>query len=86
MTNINSAACVAPMNLIALALLATPKQSMLETDLGAAAGAVRVVAAAGAVLVAGVDHRRRRSSRSCGMASAWASCSGTSIRSATCCR
>ena len=33
MTNINSAACVAPMNLIALALLATPKQSMLETDL-----------------------------------------------------
>ncbi|MET0532898.1 MAG: glycerol-3-phosphate 1-O-acyltransferase PlsB [Steroidobacter sp.] len=33
MTNINSAACVAPMNLLALALLATPKQSMLETDL-----------------------------------------------------
>ena len=33
MTNINSAACVAPMNLIALALLATPKQSMLESDL-----------------------------------------------------
>lgn len=33
MTSINSAACVAPMNLIALALLATPKQSMLETDL-----------------------------------------------------
>lgn len=33
MTNINSAACVAPMNLIALVLLATPKQSMLETDL-----------------------------------------------------
>ena len=33
MTNINSAACVAPMNLIALALLATPKQSMLEADL-----------------------------------------------------
>jgi len=33
MTNINGAACVAPMNLIALALLATPKQSMLETDL-----------------------------------------------------
>ncbi len=33
MTNINSAACVGPMNLIALALLATPKQSMLETDL-----------------------------------------------------
>jgi glycerol-3-phosphate O-acyltransferase len=33
MTNINSAACVAPINLIALALLATPKQSMLEGDL-----------------------------------------------------
>jgi glycerol-3-phosphate O-acyltransferase len=33
MTHINSAACVAPMNLIALALLATPKQSMLEGDL-----------------------------------------------------
>jgi glycerol-3-phosphate O-acyltransferase len=33
MTNINSAACVGPMNLIALVLLATPKQSMLETDL-----------------------------------------------------
>ena len=33
MTNINSAACVAPMNLIALTLLATPKQSMLEGDL-----------------------------------------------------
>jgi glycerol-3-phosphate O-acyltransferase len=33
MRNINGAACVAPMNLIALALLATPKQSMLETDL-----------------------------------------------------
>jgi glycerol-3-phosphate O-acyltransferase len=33
MTNINAAACVAPMNLIATALLATPKQSMLESDL-----------------------------------------------------
>jgi len=33
MTNINSAACVTPINLIALALLATPKQSMLEVDL-----------------------------------------------------
>jgi glycerol-3-phosphate O-acyltransferase len=33
MTNINSAACVAPINLIALTLLATPKQSMLESDL-----------------------------------------------------
>ena len=33
MTNINSAACVAPINLIALVLLATPKQSMLESDL-----------------------------------------------------
>src|SRR5262245_8985017 len=33
MTSINSAACVTPMNLIALALLATPKQSMLESDL-----------------------------------------------------
>ncbi|GFE79020.1 glycerol-3-phosphate acyltransferase [Steroidobacter agaridevorans] len=33
MTNINGAACVAPMNLIATALLATPKQSMLESDL-----------------------------------------------------
>jgi len=33
MVNINSAACVAPMNLIATALLATPKQSMLESDL-----------------------------------------------------
>jgi len=33
MTNINSAACATPINLIALALLATPKQSMLETDL-----------------------------------------------------
>lgn len=33
MTNINSAACVAPMNLVGLVLLATPKQSMLETDL-----------------------------------------------------
>src|SRR5688572_16862304 len=33
MININGAACVAPMNLLATALLATPKQSMLETDL-----------------------------------------------------
>ena len=33
MTNINSAACVAPMNLLAMVLLATPKQSMLESDL-----------------------------------------------------
>ena len=33
MTNINSAACVSPINLIALTLLATPKQSMLEGDL-----------------------------------------------------
>src|SRR5690606_32744461 len=33
MTNINSAACVTPINLIALVLLATPKQSMLESDL-----------------------------------------------------
>jgi glycerol-3-phosphate O-acyltransferase len=33
MTSINSAACVAPINLVALVLLATPKQSMLEGDL-----------------------------------------------------
>jgi glycerol-3-phosphate O-acyltransferase len=33
MTNINAAACVAPMNLLALVLLGTPKQSMLESDL-----------------------------------------------------
>jgi glycerol-3-phosphate O-acyltransferase len=33
MTNINSAACVTPINLLALVLLATPKQSMLEGDL-----------------------------------------------------
>ena len=33
MTNINSAACVMPINLIALALLPTPKQSMIEADL-----------------------------------------------------
>jgi len=33
MTNINAAACVTPVNLLALALLATPKQSMIETDL-----------------------------------------------------
>jgi glycerol-3-phosphate O-acyltransferase len=33
MTRINSAACAAPINLIALVLLATPKQSMLESDL-----------------------------------------------------
>ncbi len=33
MRNINSAAFVTPINLIALVLLATPKQAMLETDL-----------------------------------------------------
>jgi glycerol-3-phosphate O-acyltransferase len=33
MTNINAAACVTPVNLLALALLATPKQAMIETDL-----------------------------------------------------
>ena len=33
MRNINSAACVTPINLIALVLLATPKQSMVESDL-----------------------------------------------------
>lgn len=33
MTNINSAACVSPINLLALALLATPKQAMLESNL-----------------------------------------------------
>ena len=33
MTHINCAACVAPMNLVALVLLATPKQSLLESDL-----------------------------------------------------
>lgn len=33
MTHINSAACATPINLLALALLATPKQSMLENDL-----------------------------------------------------
>ncbi len=33
MTNINSAACATPISLLALALLATPKQSMLEADL-----------------------------------------------------
>ncbi len=33
MTNINSAACATPINLLALTLLAMPKQAMLETDL-----------------------------------------------------
>lgn len=33
MRNINSAACVTPVNLLALVLLATPKQSMVESDL-----------------------------------------------------
>jgi glycerol-3-phosphate O-acyltransferase len=33
MTNINSAACATPINLIAMALLPTPKQSMPENDL-----------------------------------------------------
>jgi glycerol-3-phosphate O-acyltransferase len=33
MTNINAAACVSPVNLLALALLATPKQAMIEADL-----------------------------------------------------
>ncbi|AMN47850.1 glycerol-3-phosphate O-acyltransferase [Steroidobacter denitrificans] len=33
MTHINAAACVTPINLLALVLLATPKQSMLESDL-----------------------------------------------------
>jgi glycerol-3-phosphate O-acyltransferase len=33
MTNINSAACATPINLIAMALLPTPKQSMPEADL-----------------------------------------------------
>ncbi len=33
MTHINSAACATPINLIALVLLATPKQAMLESDL-----------------------------------------------------
>lgn len=33
MTNINSAACATPINLLALALLAMPKQSMIESDL-----------------------------------------------------
>jgi len=33
MTNINSAACATPINLLAVALLATPKQSMIESDL-----------------------------------------------------
>ncbi len=33
MTNINSAACATPINLIGLALLSTPKQSMPEIDL-----------------------------------------------------
>lgn len=33
MTNINSAACATPINLLALALLATPRQAMLESDL-----------------------------------------------------
>ncbi|HVF16102.1 MAG TPA: glycerol-3-phosphate 1-O-acyltransferase PlsB [Steroidobacteraceae bacterium] len=33
MTNINSAACATPINLLALALLSTPKQSMVESDL-----------------------------------------------------
>ncbi|HKE92725.1 MAG TPA: glycerol-3-phosphate 1-O-acyltransferase PlsB, partial [Povalibacter sp.] len=33
MTNINSAACATPINLLALTLLAMPKQSMLESDL-----------------------------------------------------
>jgi len=33
MTNINSAACATPINLLALALLSTPKQAMLESDL-----------------------------------------------------
>ncbi len=35
MRNINSAACVTPINLLALVLLAMPKQSMVELDLAA---------------------------------------------------
>jgi glycerol-3-phosphate O-acyltransferase len=34
MTNVNAAACVSPINLIGLVLLATPRQSMGEADLG----------------------------------------------------
>jgi len=33
MTRINAAACVTPVNLLALTLLATPKQAMIESDL-----------------------------------------------------
>src|SRR5215831_5913080 len=33
MTHINAAACVTPVNLLALTLLATPKQAMIESDL-----------------------------------------------------
>jgi glycerol-3-phosphate O-acyltransferase len=33
-THVNAAACVSPVNLISLALLATPKQAMVEADLG----------------------------------------------------
>jgi glycerol-3-phosphate O-acyltransferase len=33
MTNINAAACVTPVNLLALSILATPKQAMIESDL-----------------------------------------------------
>ena len=85
MTNINSAACVTPMNLIALVLLATPKQSMLETDLVGSWSCMRRCCGRRRIRRS-CGSRMPTAFRSCAMASAWASCSGTSIRSATCCR
>ena len=75
MTNINSAACVAPINLIALALLATPKQSMLETDLVRQLELYASLLRQAPYSLAGAGSRTPTAARSCAMASAWACCS-----------
>ena len=69
--NVNRAADVNPINLLALALLSTPKHAMGEADLLRADRAVQDAAGGSAVLRpgdgdpahAGADHRPRRGDR-----------------------
>ena len=56
-SGINAAAAVTPINLVAIALLATPRQALGEADLDASGGAVPKAAARSAVLAAGHGDR-----------------------------
>ena len=84
MRRINAAAAVTPVNLLAVALLAAPRQAMLEADLERQLqlyiDLLKAFPYSPDVSVAG-----RTAPRSSARSSSWACSSGARIRSATCC-